>query len=289
MEAGSHNLVIYLDLGDTLVRLKRQFFETVAMYVALLGGCLLNDVFELSVLVKKIERMFKDEWAFHSPETFRHIRQKPEEYDFWVFFFTDMLNRHSIIDPSRDLVDYLARAQMNPHSFQCFPDVKKTLDSLGDLGIEFGVISNAFPSASDIMDHLKLTDYFKYRILSCEPPFGSSGVFAKPMPDIYKHAIKCAGHSAYPIFFVDDRPSFVQGASDAGMRAFLIDREERFPDWHGQVTRIASLTEIKKHLRVPIQTNVFAPRRNHWDARIETEKHFCRLNWNFEAQQNVLV
>jgi putative hydrolase of the HAD superfamily len=81
------------------------------------------------------------------------------------------------------------------------------------------MISNAFPSARSILNCFCLIHWFDPLVLSYKYPW------AKPERGIYKYALKEAGVSPAEALFVDDRPQFLSGAKEAGMKVLLINRE----------------------------------------------------------------
>jgi len=230
--------IVFLDLGDTLVCMKRDLLEDAVQCIASARGRALRDSGELERAVSELKRTISEEWDSRVREDFQWVQSAEDEYEYWRQFYMSVLRRLCVYSRWAELADFLARVTTDPESFTCFPDVQETLEELRGRGLELGVISNAFPSAKEILERLNLIDSFKYIILSYE--CGKTG--AKPAPGIYRHALTCAEVLPVQAIFVDDRPDFVLGAEDIEMPAFLIDRDNQQQGWEGK--RIRSLKEI---------------------------------------------
>ena len=109
------------------------------------------------------------------------------------------------------------------------------------------LISNAFPSAQQIIQDLELEQYFQYSLLSFQDKY------VKPEPEIYQFAVEKLNVDIDKAVFVDDRQSFVEAARDLGMKAYLI---ERFPNQpqndelliKPQIQKINDLFELKNEI-----------------------------------------
>jgi HAD superfamily hydrolase (TIGR01509 family) len=118
-----------------------------------------------------------------------------------------------------------------------YPDSLPTLKYLRNKGYRIGIISNAPPSTADSVKKLGLDKYAEPILIS-----GIVGV-TKPNPEIFKLALKLSGTEPENAVHVGDvYEADVLGARSAGMKAVLIDREDRFTD--PDCPRIRKLTEL---------------------------------------------
>jgi HAD superfamily hydrolase (TIGR01509 family) len=206
--------VAFFDLGGTLVEIKEELYEDFAHHISS---------------------------SFGFPCTGRELQwvqtKRQEQRYLESFYWSVLRDRLGIPDPKSRLTSQLAEMSMTPKSFTCFPDVSNTLEQLDQAGIRLGLISNAFPSARGILEHLNLTRWFEWTILSYEKKT------SKPDCGIYRDALKSADAQAEEVLFVDDRPEFVRGAERVGFRyAILIDRDHQPGEWKG--SSIHSLKEV---------------------------------------------
>ncbi|MGC8947198.1 MAG: HAD family hydrolase, partial [Anaerolineae bacterium] len=125
---------------------------------------------------------------------------------------------------------------MDPRSFVLFPEVKEVLGALRRAGVELGIVSNSFPSAERILQHLKLMRYFSRIIWSHRCGY------AKPEKEIFDAAFRCVRGTQTQVLFIDDRPEFVKKAMQAGVELALWINRNGYED--GGVKQIRSLWDI---------------------------------------------
>jgi len=109
---------------------------------------------------------------------------------------------------------------------ELYPDVIPSLGCMADNGVDIGIFSNLwrFP-AERIMDDLGLGRFF------AEPEsiiFSYQVGLRKPDPRIFAEAIRRSGKKPDENVIVDDNLDVITGASRAGMRAVLMDREGKY-------------------------------------------------------------
>ena len=232
---------VFFDLGDTLVHIS---FATLARICQKI-----SDIRGVPLSSDDYTRVFKDEWANRSDQSqtssVKDIKTRAgeKERQYWQDFFESLLPSLGISSYQSELLDWLIGIYTDPRSFTCFNDVHSVLSELKNKGLTLGIISNAFPSADKILDHLNLRQYFKYVFLSFELPY------AKPDSMIYQFAAEKANISIENIIFVDDRWNFVKGAQEANMNAWLIERfPEKSSSLHTKslVNKIKSLKELQE-------------------------------------------
>jgi HAD superfamily hydrolase (TIGR01549 family) len=125
-----------------------------------------------------------------------------------------------------------------------FDDVLPCLNTLRGIGLKMGVVSN-IPSLERLeteVEGLGLSRFFSVLVAS-----GSVGV-AKPDRRIFETAAAKIEESPSELLFVgDDLERDYHGATQASMKALLIDRQSRFKEPQ-EVCRLSSLEEVPKLL-----------------------------------------
>ena len=207
---------IFVDLGDTLVEMRREEKEKIIRKI--------NNKCNLKIDLATFDRKIREEWKCReSKQELDRIKNTTKPYmekAYWLEFYTCILEKLGARRRYPDLVKWLANVQSNPKSFGPMPGIEFFLSELAELqqtGIQTGIISNAFPSAREIVDKLFPVKFYPV-ILSYE--YNS----VKPESNIYRKAARMAKVRPGEILFVDDRLSFVQGASEFGMQAVLIEK-----------------------------------------------------------------
>jgi HAD superfamily hydrolase (TIGR01509 family) len=208
--------MVYFDLGDTLVYIP----ESIKLQISDdLAACGINiSVAGYDWLIKK-EWKRRETWA--AQRHIKSVKSGLSEIRYWVEFFAKALNRLGVQEKAPQIIARLASIQADPKSFELYPYALEILKTLKEMGIEVGIISNAFPSARKILEQTGLIELFdeKHLILSCE--YNS----IKPEAGIYKEAITRAGVEPNEIVFIDDRESFLGQAVKQKMNALVIRHE----------------------------------------------------------------
>lgn len=236
--------VVFFDLGDTLVHLKREVYERWAKEILLLYGNLYVDRDQLEATILSLKEAIRQEWASRVNEDFSWVQSDASEHIYWQHFYSSILVRMNVSLECAELVELMARQAADPDSFACFSHVWETLHDLLSRGIELGIISNAFPSAEKILWQLHLLPAFQYVIFSFERPRGCRKPYVKPFPEIYHHALHCAQAKPQQALLVDDRAFFVEGACEAGLHAVLIDRTGSLPGYKNKIQDLSELRDL---------------------------------------------
>ena len=142
----------------------------------------------------------------------------------WVLF-TEQIIRGMGGNSERayDCAVEMTRAWEHAYNFDIYEDVLPTLKLLRDHELRIGLVSN---TGRD------LQAFVRHHGLDVDAAVGS-GAYGKtkPHPTIFRHVLEQLGVTAADAVMVGDSlEDDVQGARAVGMRAFLIDREGRFPD-----------------------------------------------------------
>jgi putative hydrolase of the HAD superfamily len=117
----------------------------------------------------------------------------------------------------------MTRAWEHAHNFAIYDDVLPTLQLLRERRLGIGLVSN---TSRD------LQAFVRHHGLDVDAAVGS-GLYGKtkPHPTIFRHALEQLDVMPEDAVMVGDSvEDDVEGARAVGMRAFLIDREGRFPE-----------------------------------------------------------
>ncbi|MFA5196910.1 MAG: HAD-IA family hydrolase [Patescibacteria group bacterium] len=136
----------------------------------------------------------------------------------------------------------LYEAWSNPENFVLYDDVIDTLVDLENKGIIIACVSNENSQLNNFFVHFAIDKYFKFIMTSEE-----EGV-EKPNPKIFKHALNRLNLEPKEAIHVGDSLiSDYYGAEHLGLKAILIDRDDKFRD-NKKVEKIQNLTEVLKYI-----------------------------------------
>ncbi len=146
------------------------------------------------------------------------------EYQWWYQVAYHTYKEANIMDQFRDfdgffrqLYDYFA----TPHPWFLYTDVFPALQHWQQQGIALGIISNFDSRIYEVLDIFGLTNFFQTITIS-----STTGI-AKPDPNIFMTALEkhdCQPQEAWHIG--DSKKEDYQGAKSAGIKAFLLERNE---------------------------------------------------------------
>ena len=156
---------------------------------------------------------------------------------FWLDFYGALVRDMGYDASDGSLPEALYITFSDPSNYGAYDDVRGTMDALNDRGIRMGLISNFEVWLEDLLDDLGLLDFLEVRVIS------GKEAYEKPHPRIYELALERGGLAPQHTLHVGDSPiSDYDGAREAGMRAILLDRWGRFPDFEGE--RVTDLREL---------------------------------------------
>jgi HAD superfamily hydrolase (TIGR01549 family) len=120
------------------------------------------------------------------------------------------------------------------HNFELYEDVLPTLDDLRRRGLRIGLVSN---TARD------LDAFVRHHVLDVDAAISSRAHGrVKPHASIFQAALRLLDAAPAEAAMVGDTPEDdVHGARALGMRAFLLDRDGRFPDERDRLTDLREL------------------------------------------------
>jgi putative hydrolase of the HAD superfamily len=201
--------VIFLDLGDTLVRAHPSWADVYARTFPEFG---------IDVTREDFHRAFQDVFAEGENEgpfeaTAEASYRRLVELDGRVFA---KLGYHDLPPAFFRRVEEVFAERS---SWWVFPDVMPALDTLRDAGIRLGVISNWSWQAPELLHDLDLAAHFESLVVSAHVGY------LKPHPRIFEHALEVMRVMPHQAIHVGDSVAAdVRGAERVGMTPVLIDR-----------------------------------------------------------------
>jgi HAD superfamily hydrolase (TIGR01662 family) len=161
----------------------------------------------------------------------RHPELRHDE-ELW-FAFTERIIRGmgGDSDAARELAIEMTRLWENSENFDLYDDVLPVIAELRRHGLKIGLVSNSGRELDDFVAHHALD-------VDCAITSRAHG-WTKPHPTIFRAALEALEvEAAQAVMVGDSVEDDVEGALALGMRAFLIDRENRYPE---AVERLADL------------------------------------------------
>ena len=169
---------------------------------------------------------------------FETLERHPElEHDeeIWVLF-TERIIRGMGGESERayDCAVEMTRAWEHAQNFDLYEDVLPTLAELRERGLKIGLVSN---TARD------LDEFVRHHALEVDAALSSrTHGKVKPHESIFRAVLELLDVRAEDAAMVGDTPEDdIDGARALGMRAFLLDREDRHPEWEGRLPDLYAL------------------------------------------------
>ena len=156
--------------------------------------------------------------GLHKHPDFRH------DEEIWVAF-TERIIRGmgGSADRAYEAAVEMTKAWEHAHNFDLFDDALPVLDHLREHGLKLGLVSNTGRDVDEFLAHhsIQVDAALSSRV------HGK----VKPHPTIFQAVLDRLGVPADSAAMVGDSPEDdLEGARALGMRAFLIDREDAYPD-----------------------------------------------------------
>ncbi len=135
---------------------------------------------------------------------------------------------------ARECAFEIEQAWERSENFDLYEDVVPVLEELRRCGLKLGLVSNGARDLDAFVLHHRLD-------VDAAVASRSHGK-VKPDPTIFQAALDRLGVSASETAMVGDQPEDdVAGARAVGIRAFLLDREDRFPEIEGRLPNLYAL------------------------------------------------
>lgn len=158
-------------------------------------------------------------------------------YEFWIKWNKIILNELNIMENSELLAKVLVDEWWDNADVNLYPNTRKVLVRLREMGLKIGVISNAFrKDIEEILARINLVNFFDVEV-------GIDSV-GKPKPhrEIFLYALKALGIKPSEALFVGDSlEKDYFGALNAGLKAVLLDRNNMIRE---NVVKIRDLVEL---------------------------------------------
>ncbi len=155
------------------------------------------------------------------------LQKHPEldhDEEIWVRFTEDIIRGMGGDGPAvREIALEITRGWEQHENFELYEDVVPTLADLREHGLRIGLVSNTSRDLDAFIRHFELD----------VDAWLSSGTHGKvkPSPTIFRAVLELLEAESEEAAMVGDSPDDdVDGARALGMRAFLLDRERRFPE-----------------------------------------------------------
>lgn len=224
--------LVTFDVGGVLMRLDRERVAREYVALAELRGRKLD--FDDAV---KMVTALDNEIPARAKNAPRLSLDERAGENFWRSLFGDGWTRLGLGDDS-GAVNYLY-TRFSHGDLNCiFDDVPPALEQLTSQGLTLGIVSNFTANLESLMRDYGLAKYFSV--------WAVSAVLGAEKPDrvLFDHAVREARCEACDSVHVGDGLNAdVQGARGAGWNAFLLDRDNWYPNY-SDVPRIRTLTEL---------------------------------------------
>ncbi len=229
--------VVFLDMGDTLVRLTASL-NAAFLHAAAESGRAIDD----DHLARSLVEVTREVDARSQHEGFAPTEELDRLY--WRDFNSRLLQKLEVAEHLWDRThEECERAFVDTANFAIFPEVHETLAALRADGYRLAILSNWSWHLDMLCKVLALDRYFEEIVIS------SRVGFSKPHPGIFAHALERMGVEAEAALHVGDNPiADVGGALGVGITPVLLDRTGR----DAALTvphRIGDLRELRGLLR----------------------------------------
>jgi putative hydrolase of the HAD superfamily len=156
------------------------------------------------------------------------VRRHPEfdhDEEIWIEFTEQIIRgMGGNSDRAYKCAVEMTRAWEHSENFELYDDALPTLAELRRYGLRLGLVSNTGRDLDDVALSSRV--------------HGKT----KPHPTIFRAVLQRLGVRPERAVMVGDSPEDdVEGARALGMRAFLLDREDRFPDIDGRLPNLLAL------------------------------------------------
>ncbi|HEU4449389.1 MAG TPA: HAD-IA family hydrolase [Gaiellaceae bacterium] len=153
-----------------------------------------------------------------------HHPELEHDEEIWVRFTEDIVRGMGGDGArARSVAEAITRGWLHSANFELYEDTLPVLAALRVHGLRIGLVSNTSRDLDSFVSHFALD----------VDAWISSGVHGKvkPDPSIFRAVLERLDVRAEAAVMVGDSPlDDIEGARALGMRAYLIDREGRFPE-----------------------------------------------------------
>ncbi|HVC86855.1 MAG TPA: HAD family hydrolase [Gaiellaceae bacterium] len=168
---------------------------------------------------------------------FATLKRHPEldhDEELWVLFTQRIIDGMGGTGDTYAAALEMERAWAHAHHFELYEDALPALQTLRAEGLLIGLLSNTARDLDEFVVHHGLT-------VDAVLTSGSHGK-TKPHEAIFMRMLELLGVAASEAVMVGDTvEDDVEGALAVGMRAILVDREDRYPDGPGRLSDLRGL------------------------------------------------
>jgi putative hydrolase of the HAD superfamily len=171
-------------------------------------------------------------------EDLEHHPELEHDEEIWIRFTEAIIRGMGGDGPRvREVAEAITAGWLHSANFELYDDVLPVLADLRESGLRIGLVSNTSRDLTAFVGHFALD----------VDAWISSGVHGKvkPSPTIFLAVLELLGVDAEAAVMVGDSLlDDVEGARALGMRAYLIDREGRFPDRNDALPTLLALPAL---------------------------------------------
>ena len=236
--------VLFFDAAGTLFTVKGSVAEVYLSYAAKYGVKQTED--QLANVRAAFTRAFRDApppvFAPNDPQEIKRCERL-----WWFDIVHNVFYRVGMFERFDDYFQEIFEAFAGPTHWILYPDTGDVLTRLKHRGFELGIVSNFDTRLFGVLRGLGIADLFDTVTIS------SLAHAAKPSPRIFQVALDQHVVEPDECWHIGDSPSDdVEGATNAGLHAVLLDREGKgpisAPDDPSQTPIISTLYELESLL-----------------------------------------
>lgn len=171
-------------------------------------------------------------------EDLEHHPELEHDEEIWVRFTEDIVRGMGGEGPrASEVARAITDGWLHSANFELYEDTLPVLAELRGHGLRLGLVSNTSRDLDAFVGHFSLD-------VDAWISSGEHGK-VKPDPSIFQAILTALGVEAEAAVMVGDSPADdVEGARALGMRAFLIDREGRFPEREDALPTLLALPAL---------------------------------------------
>jgi putative hydrolase of the HAD superfamily len=168
------------------------------------------------------------------------LKRHPEldhDEEIWVLFTERIIVGMGGRGDTRAAAAEMERRWVHSEHFELYDDALPVLDFLRERGVLIGLLSNSSRNLDDFVAH--------HGLLADAVLTSLTHGKTKPHGSIFRALLEQLGVAPEDAVMVGDTVSDdVEGARAIGMRAVLVDREERYPGFEGRLTDLRQLPAV---------------------------------------------
>ena len=225
--------IIFIDAAGTLFEVRGSVGEIYALVAASF-----NVMVPPAAINEAFARLLPSHLPMVVPHNLSASDHKRAEFDWWKDLAQTIFEPYQPIPEFDRLFHALFHAFTKPEAWHVFPDVVPALTKLREKRIALAVLSNFDSRLLEILDVLKLTQYFE------AVHFSTAVGYAKPDARIFNAALAHHHAEAARAWHIGDSQSEdIVGARASGIRAIWLDRSQRDNE-NGTIERITRLDQL---------------------------------------------